>query len=252
MKVYLAPLFLLAVGALLILSGAARPAYTHPDWQRRFDNVDFATLTNFDSLTDEWFAAKAQAETSRNRLMDVGMGVVAFGLGLLLLFALKRVRSFHDLRSLQSPATKYGFFVLSGVVWLSFIPAQWIWLAYTLGRGDSPWWADSIGIPMYAVQRFGLVGLPVVLAGVLVTLRGTALPVRLWSLPILGPAYIVNIALTIAIILALLVLLTGIVSEPFLVPSGLFTFYLLLSGRAAAASRGAPSNKRLKLAARVD
>jgi hypothetical protein len=238
MNAYLAPLFLVALGALLTSSGASMPAYTDPNWQRRFADVDFAAVENFDSLTAEWYTAKAEVETSRNRLLDLGMGFVAFGVGLVLLFALARVRSFGDLGSLQSPATRYGFLALAAVAWLSFIPAEWYWLGYTLNRGDYPHWADSIGIPMNAVKIFGQIGLPVVLLGVVVTLRGTVLPVRLWSRPILGRSYVVNIVLIIAGILALLVLLSGVVSQPFLVPSSLFTLYLLLCGRAAAAVRG--------------
>jgi hypothetical protein len=237
MDAYLPPLFLVALGALVISFGESMPGYTDPNWQRRFADVDFA-LENSDSLTAEWHAAKAKVETPRNRLLNLGMGVIAFGVGLALLFALTHVRSFRDLGSLKSPATRYDFLALSALVWLSFIPAEWSWFGYTLDRGDYPHWADSIGIPMYAVQTFGQNGLPVVLLGVLITLRGTTLPVELWSRPVLGRAYVVNIALIIAGILALLVLLSGVVSQPFLVPSALFTLYLLLSGRAAAAVRG--------------
>lgn len=235
---YLPPLFLIALGALLISFGEPMPAYTDQNWQRRFADVDFGTVNDFDSLTAQWYAAKVEVETPRNRLLDLGMGFIAFGVGLGLLFVLTHVCSFRDLGSLRSPATRYGFLALSAVVWLSFIPAEWYWLGYTLSRGDYPHWADSIGIPMHAVQTFGQRGLPVVLLGVLVTLRGTTLPVKLWSRPILGASHVVNVVLIIASILALLVLLTGVISQPFLVPSALFTLYLLLSGRAAAALRG--------------
>jgi hypothetical protein len=235
---YLPPLFLVALGALVITFGESMPAYTDPGWQRRFADVDFTAVKDFDSLTTEWYAAKLEVETPRNRLVDLGMGFIALGVGFALLFALTHVRSFRDIGSLRSPSTRYSFLALSAVVWLSFIPAEWNWLGYALSRGDYPHWADSIGIPMYAVQTFGQNGLPVVLVGVLITLRGTTLPVKLWSRPILGRAYVVNIALIIAGILALLVLLSGVVSQPFLVPSALFTLYLLLSGRAAAAVRG--------------
>jgi len=238
MHASVAPLFLVALGALLISFGVSMPAYTDPNWQRRFDEVDFATVKDFDSLTSGWYAAKVEVETPRNRLLDLGMGFIAFGVGLGLLFALTHVCSFGDLGSLRSPTSRYGFLALSALVWLSFIPAEWYWLGYTLSRGDYPFWADSIGIPMYAVQTFGQTGLPVVLFGALVTLRGTTLPVKLWSRPILGRSYFVNSVLIIASILALLVLLSGVISQPFLVPSALFTLYLLLSGRAAAAVRG--------------
>lgn len=234
MNAYAAPLLLIAAGALVIASVAKTPAYTDPTWQDRFLTVDESSFENSDQLSTEWYAAKAAVETPRHRRLDLGMGLVALGLGVVALFALRGVRSAGDLTALKSPSTRRRFYTLAGLTWISFIPAEWFWLGYTQGRGDYPWWADSIGIPAGSVLVFGIVGLPVVLLGVGLAIRGARFPVRLWSRPALGPPYVVCVGLIVAAVLALLVMVSGVSTEPFLVPSALFTLYLILSGRAAA------------------
>jgi len=242
MNAYAAPLVLIVAGALLVISAARLPAYTDPTWQDRF--VTFTVSPeNSDQLTARWYAAKAEVETPRNSRLDLGMGLVALGLTIALLFVVGQVRSLQDLSSLRSPATRRRFFVLAGLTWLSFVPAEWFWLYYTMARGDYPWWADSIAIPAFGALVVGIVGLGVVLLGVALALRGAALPVRLWSPPASGPPYFVCIGLIATAILALLVLLAGIAAAPFLVPSALFTLYLILSGRAAAAVGRRPTSR---------
>lgn len=242
MNAYAAPLLLIVAGALVITSGIKLPVYTDATWQDRFLEVEMS-LENSDELSAEWYAAKAAVETPRHRRLDLGMGLVALGLGAAALFALRGVRSVSDLVSLKSPATRRRFYILAALTWLSFIPAEWFWLDYTLRRGDYPWWADSIGIPAGSVLVSGIVGLPVVLLGVGLALRGASLPVALWSAPAFGPPYVVCVGLIVAAALALLVLVSGISAEPFLVPSALFTLYLILSGRAAAVEARRPTSR---------
>lgn len=50
-----------------------------------------------------------------------------------------------------------------------------------------------------------------------------------------GPPYLVCIGLIVAASLAILLLVSSVSAEPFLVPSAVLTLFLLLSGRAAAA-----------------
>jgi len=237
MNAYIAPLSLVGLGALVISLGAPLPSYTDPNWQHRFLDMDLSRVEDTHELTSQWYAAKAAVETPRHRLFDLGMGIAALGLAIALLFVFQRVRSIRGIGSLQSPSNRCGFLAMAAITWLSFVPAEWFWLGYTLERGDYPWWADSIGIPVYEVGVFGIVGLPVILLGAAVALRGTVLPVNLWSRPLVGRSYIVAAGLIIAGLLAFGVLVSGIIGAPFIVPSALFALYLLLSGRAAAAVR---------------
>jgi hypothetical protein len=237
MNAYVVPAVIVVVGALVAWSGARLPAYTDPNWDHRFVGIQ-ASVENSDQLSAQWYAAKAEVETPRHRRLDLGMGLVALGLSVAALFALRGVRSLRDAPRLRSPATRAAFFASAALAWLSFIPAEWLWLGYTQWRGDYPWWADSIGIPVAGVLFFGLIGLPVVLAGAAIALRGATLPVPLSTRPVFGPPFLVCTGLIVAGTLALVVLLSAIGSEPFLVPSALLTLYLLASARAAAVEEG--------------
>lgn len=170
--------------------------------------------------------------------MDLGMGLAALGVGLAMLFAARGVRSFKSLASLRSPPSRRSFYFSATLCWLSFIPAEWLWLVYTQRRGDYPWWADSIGIPGFSVLFFGLIGLPFVLLGVAIALRGAQLPATLWAKPYFGPPYVVCSILWAAVLLTLLFLWAFLFAGPPTVIPLLGTLYLLLSGRAAATSRG--------------
>jgi hypothetical protein len=240
MSAYAIPLLLGVAGGLIASSGAMLPPYNNPRWDSGFQNVgkdDFELERSaqwYDEVEAQWYKAKAEAETPRNRRLDLGAGLIALGAGLTLVFVLGRVRLVRDLAVLQSPTTRVAFIVLATVVWLSFIPAVWVWLLYTLERGDYPWWADTIAIPAFEIAACVIMILPVVLLGVALTLYRARLPVVIWSRPIIGSPYIVCLGLLLAAALALLLLFGALTLNPFAVPSFLFTLYLILSGRAAA------------------
>ena len=239
MNAYLVPSGLIIVGIALRSIGAVLPEYRDPDWSEPVLQASESIGADFDSLTTMWYARKAEAETPRRRLMDLGAGVAALGASVALLFAGRRVRSWRDVFGLDSPSTRTGFVAFAALVWLSFIPAEWLWLDYTAKRGDYPWWADSIAIPMSQTQVFGLWGAPIIVIGAALAVWGVTLPVKLSARPILGRSYLWAPLLTIMSVLSLGVLASGVFANPFIVPPALFTLYLLLSGRATAARRGA-------------
>lgn len=237
MKPYAAPFVLVLIGALVAWSGASLPAYTDPEWNSGFDGAE-VSMENRGELSDRWFAAKAAVETSRHGRLDLGLGLVALGASVSVLLAFGRVRHVGDLATMQRPGTRRGFYTAASVTWLSFVPAEWWWLSHTQSRGDYPPWADTIAIPAGGALFLGMLGLPVVLAGVAVALRGATLPVPLWSGPVVGRPYFVCVGIIAAIGLAILMLILSVSLQPTHVPSAVFTLYLLLSGRAAAAVGG--------------
>jgi hypothetical protein len=188
-------------------------------------------------MANEWGAAKAKAETPRDVCLDRGAGVILLGLSIWILFMVKGVSRIRDLAGLTTPKTQQRFYVLATIAWLSFIPAEWAYYMYTEDRGDYPWFGDIIAIPCFGILIFGIIGLPFVLFGVKAALGRAQLPLAVFSRPVLSRFYIVSIALWIAAILALLVTAFGVAEQPPIVPSGLFTLYLILSGRAAAVHR---------------
>lgn len=237
MKPYAAPFVLVLIGSCVASSGARFPAYTDANWGSEFLGAH-ASIENHNELSDRWFAAKAAVETPRHSRLDLGLGLVALGASVAILLALGRVRYVRDIATIQNPSTRRGFYAAASVTWLSFVPAEWWWLSHTQSRGDYPPWADTIAIPAGGALLLGMIGLPVVLTGVAIALRRATLPVPLWSGPVVGPPYFVCIGIVTAIVLAILVLILSVSSQPTHVPSAMFRLYLLLSGRAAAAVGG--------------
>jgi hypothetical protein len=241
MNAYVGPCVLFILGAALFAYGANLAPYHDPNWDEQILDQSLMMADQprafVDSLTAAWQAARAKAQTGRNEHMDLGAGLAALGVSMVLLFLFRRVRSWRDFSALESPSSRVGFVALAAVIWLSFVPAEWYWLGYTQSRGDHPWWADSLAIPMSQILAFGLFGLPIIILGAWFAVRGTVLPVRLWTRPVVAQSYVVAPLFIVAAVVALTVLLSSIVAAPFIVPSTLFAVYLLLSARAAAARR---------------
>jgi hypothetical protein len=242
---------LLATGLLCCLAGARMAEFRDPAWEAPFDDSSwharmddaFTASTKghpqaYDALAEEWFAARAKALSSRDGLIDTGLGLTLLGMTALIgLMALRRTAGhwprISDLGSLASPRTLPQCWVFVAVTWLSFVPGEWIYYFYTGSRGDHPWFGDAIAIPCFSVLVIGVLGLPFLLGATWVVLRRARLPGRLFARPWFGPFYVVSAALWAVAAMALVVTVGSVFAQPFIVPSSLMTLYLALSGRAA-------------------
>jgi hypothetical protein len=134
----------------------------------------------------------------------------------------------------MTPRSTGRFYVFATITWLSFIPAQLFWLSHIDAREDAPF-VDNMAIPIEStlIAGFGIIGLPVVLFGVWFVTRRKSLPVPAWSAS--APS-LAKVAVWIALILAIVVTVGCVITEPPLIPSCVLTVYLLLCGRAIAVS----------------
>ena len=238
MSAHILPFALIALGGLVFAYGSQFPEYYDRGAEARLNDKNWSDAArkdnNADTVANEWYSLRASLRTRRDTCYDLGAGIIALGLGMALLFLTKGIRKVSDLGYLTTPKTSGRFYLLAALTWLSFIPGEWIYYIYTGQRGDYPPFADVIGIPMGGAFIIGVLGLPFVLFGVWVSIHGAKLPTAVWSGSIFGQLNIVSAAIWIALILALLVTAMGVARQPPIVPSCLFTLYLLLSGKAAA------------------
>jgi len=123
----------------------------------------------------------------------------------------------------------------TAITWLSFLPAQIFWVSFLDAR-ESPPFIDDMGGPFIAMLTcgFGGIGLPLILFGAWFVMWKKPVPVPIWS-PSTAPGF-ATFAVWIALILAVFVTAGCVVTEPPLVPSCVFTVYLLLCGRAISVS----------------
>ena len=243
MNAYLIPLLLIAIGGALIASGTRLSEYYDPNWKSTFEKSGWQTRRDqavdgrkIEALDNEWMAAQAKALTPRDARLDAGTGLIALGASLAIAFAGNGVRRLRDLADLTTPKTKYRFYELATMAWLSFIPSTWIWFYYLATHRDAEPDTDaSIAASLYAIVM--VVGLPVWLIISSGAIGRANLPVRIWSRPALGSYAGWSLLLWIATILWIAGTIRDVWWEPGVVPSDVFILYILLSERAASASR---------------
>jgi hypothetical protein len=238
---YLIPGTLLAAGLLLFIRSSMIPEYSVPNGHDLLFNNSWQTRelksNNPAQLMQEWQVLRERIETRHIIYQDISCSMAGLGLPLLVLLLVKRVCTFDDLRRLETPQTPLRFHLLAALTWLSFIPAQLLYLSYIDAREDPPF-VDNMAIPIESELTvvFGVIGLPVILLGVWIAIRNRSLPIPVWTRNRGEGDGLVTVAIYIALLLAMLIAAACVIDEPPLVPSCVFTVYLLLSGRAASVS----------------
>lgn len=138
------------LGTVLWIYSLTMEYYTDPEKMEEIAlQVDLSPASKFGKL-DYWEARKT-LETDKRKYMDLGSGLmIASGL-LFFFFLFQRVKTVRDLNRVRSlkPIWLIG---LTYFVWLS--GHFWIRnnLNFRQSRGDFPWFADSIIIPLVEVS----------------------------------------------------------------------------------------------------
>jgi hypothetical protein len=139
---------------------------------------------------------------------------------------------------------------LVSLAWWMQIPGYLDLFTNGLSRGDYPWWADSIAIPMFGIESFvRRLFLPYLVIW-LFFVAGSQLPVRVFSTipgrPVVNVFWTVAAALlTVPIGLALIeAILDGMT---LMVPVLWLTLWLVVCARAAALTRHRPTVERSQI-----
>jgi hypothetical protein len=236
----LMPILISAIGVVLLVRGLQLPEYSVQNgkdllFSSSWQNKELASINTGDTgrLEQQWYALRQQIVTHRFDYCDLGWSVLALGISIAVIFGINRVWTLADLRELKTPSSRKLFYVLASIVWLAYIPAHLFWIDYVDSRDDAPF-VENMAEPIESslTAALGIFGLPIILIGVWVATRRRRLPVPIWS-PSTAPS-LTALAILLALVLAVLVTIGGVVLEPPLVPCGVCTIYLLLCGRAVA------------------
>jgi hypothetical protein len=140
---------LLGLGALLCAISLNLDRYSDPSWQEPF-LVDIRDLDR-DLLSERWHAARTEALTYRGTVENVGLGFILLGVSALGLATAFGTSTSRGHTQLVTPTTFLQWFAvaLTAAVPLTggFVSDLFVGFA----RGEFPWWADSLGIPLMAV-----------------------------------------------------------------------------------------------------
>ena len=138
------------LGIVLTIYSHTMPMYTNKAEKYELDRQAGEHIGENDwaEFKEEYFEQVGTLRTHRHIIMDFGFGVTSFSLSALLFFLIFRIRQFKDLLHIRTPKKKMWIFVIGNLAWLALLPGIAFYFFYRLERGDYPWFADSIAIPV--------------------------------------------------------------------------------------------------------
>ncbi len=142
---------IIGLGALLWCIGASQPVYTDPQAPERLSIQlqDHPREQRF----REWYEGLHRYETSHKRLTDLGRGLLACGLGLILAAGVGALfQSFHG----RSRAVCFAIEWVA--LWALKIPLSGWYYDVRQDRFDFPIWGDSVAIPVISETITWIVG----------------------------------------------------------------------------------------------
>lgn len=185
-------------------------------------------------VVDGWFSQMAALETSRHRVMQAGASLVLAALTWLGL-----VKMFPGAVPMlpRTPRRTIIYFSLG----LAVLGVSWAANVYSFGidlqRGEFPWCADSIMIPVFGLDYiYGVLTSVSVITGALIAVLFGNLPVELtvWDHERSVISWSVTILSAIPFLLVFAATLDQAMSSSFLaVPAGIVALYIIAATRAA-------------------
>jgi hypothetical protein len=240
-------LLAVAAGLLLVAVGASMPAYTDSAAAERIKSglECIPGVPNPDpnrQCPDEiWQRSMSELRTIKWILVDQGGALLVSGLTMCVFAFWSRGKSW---RQWSTPRWKLAILVLAALAWLVQFPVYFVYFIGRLTRDDLPHWADSISIPMGALQANLLQWFLPYMAIWSLFVIGARLPVRIFSrLPgrPLVNAFWTGVTAVLFVLVAA-VLVGAVLDGPVLMlPFLWLTLWLLLCARAAALTRHRPA-----------
>jgi len=180
-----------ALSVALILTGASILAYALQLPAYSEANAPDRLTQELDSKpeqvrVDEWMSRIRAYETPEKRLSDLGRGLCAAGLGLLL--ACRICSLYHKHAWMRSPAF---ILVLWLTLWAVRIPLSFWYYGLRQYRFDYPIWADAIAIPIFQETALWIAGALATSVVLLSLLRKHPLPTQIrWVKPTTARSWI--------------------------------------------------------------
>lgn len=180
--IYSIPIAFVLFGFLLVVPNFDQPRFETPDWRREFQNVT-VSLNNSGELSKSFYEAQSRALAPAAKRAERGWTLISLGISMAVLCLALHLRTFQQLRELKTLSSPKAVCWMAILAWWSYVPAQIAWFSYTFDRGDYPWWADNIAIPIGGSFFFCLLGFPFVIWGAYASTHSVRLPVRVMQFP---------------------------------------------------------------------
>ncbi len=226
------------LGTAVFLSGYLFPVYSD---QTLASALKLAACTN-SVLQPGWFDQLRQLETLRHPLMQAGLSIV---LAALTVLALRRKLPGRGPLGLRTPISRRTFFLLGllalGVSW----GGQMASVLIRMNRGDFPWCADSITIPVFSTTTgYAVLAAICLAAGGVVALLLRDLPQELLAWQPARPALSFVVSLPFALLcvgIAGYAVVTAPTTGFLSTPASIMALYIVEATRSALVARLTPA-----------
>jgi len=153
---------LMMAGFGLALYSTTIPAYTNLIEKEKWDSRASKKLGHSGSnkFRKRYYREVSKLRTNKYDFLDIGTGTALFAITLLLFSFFFKIKNSRDLFRIRSPK-RWAVFLISNIVWLGFIPANFLFYTLNQSRGSYPWFADSIAIPIFNTAIVVIILLPI-------------------------------------------------------------------------------------------
>ena len=174
---------LIIIGIFLLAVSHNRPIYNDPQEAQRLLSINYAIVPNTekDNFTQDWFIKMDKLRTDKYPLLDMGINLITTAISLVILSIISKDWTFQAFKNLKTPPKRTYFILLGSVGWIGLHIAELQMLTIDFKRGEFPWWADSLAIPMTSIYLSLMITLPIlILIGTLLLCHNPTLPISLW------------------------------------------------------------------------
>ena len=229
-------IFFMLVGVGMFSYSLYLPYYTDQNAKEKLENkneeMNFSG-ENYIKYKENYYAEIEKIKTNKISLMDIGTGIVIASITILIFLYKQNIKKTGDFKKLNS-MNKNSIYIYANLIWLILIPGTIWYYTFRGMRGDYPWFADSIGIPlMQSISVFVIALLPLNLFIFLTTWK-SKFPAKLIELrtEYNWKAILNEIFWGFWILLNLLILISFIIDGDHIsIPVNLFFTYVLLNLR---------------------
>jgi hypothetical protein len=151
--------YIIAISAIVLMYSLSMPTYTNDTYKQALDDRGMKAMANnqFEQFKDYYYHRLDEIRTSKPQIMDISFGILVASVTLYCFMLSTRIRKYHSFKYVTT-FKKGDLLLVSNLMWLLLIPGVYWHYLFRSGRGDYPWFADDISIPLGSKLPYLFVG----------------------------------------------------------------------------------------------
>ena len=240
MKLKYLIILIFAIGLFLVLYSLFMKSFNDDNAKKNLE-IDAAKFIesrdlnklNITDFKKNYYQKFDSLKTSKYKIFDLGSGLLIFSLTLLLFLNSIKYKNLDDLKNLKS-LSRVNLIISSNIVAICMLPGTFWYYFLRQVRGDYPWFADSIGIPIFYTIPSLIFGIIILNIFLVISTKKLTLPCKIFVKSIENNFKFICIRLFFGLILMILIIFLVLIiidGDHFSIPAILFYIYIVLSIR---------------------